>query len=182
MSNIIKLAIVLGTAREGRRSERVAEHLVILGKKLPNVEVTYVDVADHLETFRTVRFGKEAEADHAWARIAEESDGFVFVIPEYNHGYPGEWKLLMDTLNNDEFVGKACGIAGVSSGVFGGARMVELAKLHLVHRGFYVIRDVLYFPNIKEQFDENGDILDGEQAERSKRFLEALLEATKKYR
>ena len=48
------------------------------------------------------------------------SDALVIVAPEYNHGYPGMLKHVLDT-NLHEYVHKAVGVVGVSAG-FGGAR------------------------------------------------------------
>lgn len=58
------------------------------------------------------------------------ADGLVIVSPEYNHGYPGEMKLMLDQLYK-EYNRKPVGICGVSSGALGGARMVEQLRLIL---------------------------------------------------
>lgn len=53
-----------------------------------------------------------------------QADGIVIVTPEYNRGYPGLLKYVLDT-NLKEYIHKAVGICGVSAGGFGGARVIE---------------------------------------------------------
>ena len=52
------------------------------------------------------------------------ADALVLVVPEYNHGYPGLLKHVLDT-NLHEYIHKAVGVAGVSAGIFGGARAIQ---------------------------------------------------------
>ena len=170
--------MVLGTAREGRQSERVAKAIFELLKE-QHERSHYVDIRDHLETFQTTRI--EDETDSKWRDTARQSNGFIFVIPEYNHSYPGEWKLLMDSLHKQELIGKVAGLVGVSSGHFGGVRALEQAALSLQVRGMYVIKDSLVFPRVKEQFTEDGSLRD-EQHDRTKTFIEHTIATIKNFR
>lgn len=52
------------------------------------------------------------------------ADAFVLMAPEYNHGYPGLLKHVLDT-NLKEYIHKAVGVCGVSAGNFGGTRVIE---------------------------------------------------------
>ncbi|KAK6711929.1 hypothetical protein SNK03_006327 [Fusarium graminearum] len=53
----------------------------------------------------------------AWSSEIAKYDGYIFVIPEYNHGLAGGTKNAIDYLYN-EWVGK--GVAVISYGIFGG--------------------------------------------------------------
>jgi NAD(P)H-dependent FMN reductase len=53
-----------------------------------------------------------------------EADALIFVVPEYNHSFPGLLKHVLDT-NLKEYIHKAAGVCGVSAGPFGGARMIQ---------------------------------------------------------
>lgn len=55
------------------------------------------------------------------------ADGFVLVVPEYNHGYPGALKNLLDALY-DEWNRKPFAIVGVG-GISGGMRMIESLRV-----------------------------------------------------
>ena len=62
--------------------------------------------------------------DPAFSELCMRADGFVIVAPEYNHGYPGLLKHVLDT-NLKEYIHKPVGICGVSAGGFGGTRVIE---------------------------------------------------------
>ena len=53
-----------------------------------------------------------------------ERDGLVVVTPEYNHGYPGVLKSVLDLLLK-EYIHKAVAFVGVSAGPWGGTRVIE---------------------------------------------------------
>ena len=179
---LMHISLVLGTAREGRKSEQVARIVFESLKKRTETPSVFVDIRDHLDTFATTRFGLEDERPHAWKDTARDSDGFIFVIPEYNHGYPGEWKLLMDSLYKKEYMGKVAALVGVSSGSFGGVRALEQATLSLSGRGMYVMKDTLNFIRVGDQFDEEGNLVDDEQKEQIENFIDKVIEVTNKYR
>ncbi|HPE52344.1 MAG TPA: NAD(P)H-dependent oxidoreductase, partial [Methanothrix soehngenii] len=83
------IPIILGTAREGRESEKVARFM--LEKALEfGLESEILDVRD----YRLPATDNTKTSDAA-ARLKERvlrADGLVIVSPEYNHGYPGELK------------------------------------------------------------------------------------------
>ncbi len=176
------ISVVLGTGRKGRQSEKVALALYREFQKNTESTVEYVDVRECLTSWNTTRYDPEHDGEYSWYTSAMKSDGFVFVIPEYNRSYPGEWKMLMDSLRKDAFKDKVAGIVGVSSGVFGGARAIESAMLTLVNRGMYVMKDALHFPFVETHFDEKGDLIGEEQKVRVVKFAEGFFETVSKYR
>lgn len=124
----LTLALVLATAREGRVSERVAHFVKGVIEEGEIFEVTFVDVVDYPHT-KTARVSHKEEGAIAqgWSIIASNSQAFFFVVPEYNRGYPGEFKLLLDSLHN-EYHHKPALVCGVSDGKFGGVRVAEHLK------------------------------------------------------
>lgn len=175
------VSIVLGTAREGRQSEKVARLLYNELLKSEIFNVIYVDVRDCVSTGSTVRYDEKSGSDNFWYRTAMQSDAFIFVIPEYNHGYPGEWKLLMDSLYKKAYMGKVSGLVGVSNGQFGGVRALESATLSLSTRGIYVMKDALYFPFVETHFDSEGLLILDEQKVRVTAFLEVFIQTVSKF-
>ncbi len=117
------IPIVLGTARVGRQSEKVATFVHSVAQSF-DIEVEFIDVKNFVEIPRTIPSWEESDKTIRWKEIAQRASGFVFVIPEYNRSYPGEFKLLLDMAYR-EYEGKAVGVVGVSSGKIGGARMIE---------------------------------------------------------
>lgn len=117
------IPIVLGTARVGRQSEKVAKFVHSVAQSF-DIEAEYIDVKDFVESPRTIPSWEESDKATKWKDIAGRASGFLFIIPEYNRSFPGEFKLLLD-MAYKEYEGKAVGVVGVSSGKIGGARMVE---------------------------------------------------------
>lgn len=144
------IPVILGTAREGRRSEAPAK-FILDQLKMRGVEAQLIDPRDYncdprLVVHHEPKMPKEFVK---WSKIAAAADGFIIVSPEYNHGYPGVLKTLLDELY-DEYNYKPVGIAGVSTGVLGGARVVEQLRLVAIELKMIPMRDAVYFSKIKE--------------------------------
>src|SRR3990167_11556083 len=116
------IPLILGTAREGRRSERAARFVLEEIKKRDGIETELVDVRD----FRLPATDDTGETEIAkkLSAITTRADGFIIVSPEYNHGYPGELKMMLD-MSDGEYTRKPIAMCGVSAGTVGGARMME---------------------------------------------------------
>ena len=165
------IPIILGTARTGRQSEKAARFMLQKAQEA-GLESELVDVRDYrIEV--TDNTEKSAQAQKL-AEKANRADGFIIVSPEYNHGYPGELKMFLDMLFG-QYAHKPVGICGVSSGAWGGARMVE--QLRQVCLAFHMVptSEAVYFPKIQELFDENGNFLGKSQAGQAKRLLAELI-------
>jgi len=170
-----KVTLVLGTAREERNSEPVALYLKTLFEAHEDVELTYVDVREHVHAPVTIPpwgAGGTDEKATPWQEIASATDTFVFVLPEYNHGYPGEWKLLIDSLYK-EYEGKLAYTVGVSTGIFGGARVIDHVKQVFVELKMIPKRTALYVGKVEEVFKEETPTDEG-FIERAEKFVDAV--------
>jgi len=165
------IPVILGTAREGRQSEKVAK-FVINEAVNAGFESEVIDVRDY-RTAATDNTGSSEQAKRLSQKISR-AEALIIVSPEYNHGYPGELKMMLDMLY-DQYAKKPVGFCGVSAGGLGGARAVEqlrqvAAELHMVD-----IREALYFPAVQNLFDEKGNIKDAASyRDRIKNFLSEL--------
>lgn len=171
--NELYIPLILGTAREGRESEKIARYME-KQMKAAGISTEIVDVRDFMH-------GKTLppEEDHAgvkpWRERVVRADGFVLVVPEYDRGYPGELKIFLDSVY-DEYARKPIGICGVSSGPYGGARVAEHILPVLKHLGLITIRNVLYFGEMPESFDDAaGEPKDSKYKGRISNFLKDLL-------
>jgi len=164
------IPLVLGTNRDGRRSEKVAGFLVEELGKREDAETKFFDVADF--NFPKDNYG-EAIKDNfpEWRDTVKEADGLIIVAPEYNHGYPGPLKTLLDTLL-PEYDHKAVGIAGVSSGAWGGTRVIE-NLIPVVHELGLVVAGTLNFPNMKKITD--NDLRSEESRHRANVFFDEIV-------
>lgn len=165
------MPVILGTAREGRESEKAAKF--ILGETIKaGLETELIDVRDY-RIRATDRTEKSPEAKKQSEKITK-ADGLIIVSPEYNHGYPGELKMMLDSLYKQYF-NKPVGICGVSIGPVGGARMVEQLRLVCIELHMVPIREAIYFPLVQNIFDEKGNIKEPAYYERVKPFFSELI-------
>lgn len=124
----LKIAVVLGSTRPGRRADAVAGWVLRHAVNRQDARFELVDLADH----RLPLLDEPDPAIHghyllphtlAWAARVADFDGFVFAVPEYNRSIPAALKNALDYLYA-EWNDKAAGI--VSYGVdAGGARAAE---------------------------------------------------------
>ena len=165
------IPIILGTAREGRQSEKAAKFILAEAVKA-GLESEIIDVRD----FR-ISATDNTKASPQARQLAEKitkADGIIIVSPEYNHSYPGELKMMLDMLYS-EFAGKPLGICGVSAGGLGGSRMVEQLRLVAIELCMVNIREAMYFSAVQDLFDESGNIKDPAYYDRAKVFLGELM-------
>ncbi len=164
------IPVILGTAREGRQSEKAAKFIHAEAAKF-GFETELIDVRDY-KVPATDNTQQSPTAKRLEEKISR-ADGFIIVSPEYNHGYPGELKMMLDLLYQ-QYAYKPVGICGVSARPTGGARAVEKLRLVAIELHMLPIREAVYFPVIHNLFDEKGNIKDKAYYERIKPFFSEL--------
>jgi len=165
------LPLLVGTARAERRSEQAARYVFEEMEKY-GFETQFVDVRDHLFG-STVAAWVDDQRAKPWRELMTRADGLVIVSPEYNHGYPGELKILLDSAYN-EYAGKPVAICGVSNGVFGGSRMIENLRTALLAMQLLPILGSASFPKVQDLFDESGVCKDPSAAGRLTKMFDEL--------
>ena len=124
---MLKIGIIVGSTRPGRRAPEIAEWVLKFAKERTDAEFEIVDIKDFnlplLDEAIPPSLDKYQNAHtKAWAAKIASFDGFVFVTPEYNHSISGALKNAIDFIFK-EWNDKAAGF--VSYGTTGGARAVE---------------------------------------------------------
>jgi NAD(P)H-dependent FMN reductase len=124
---MLKIAIIVGSTRPGRRAVPVAEWVLQNARKRTDASFEIVDIQDFdlpvLDEPMPPSMGQYSKAHtKAWAAKIASFDGFIFVTPEYNHSISGALKNAIDFIYA-EWNNKAAGF--VSYGSTGGARAVE---------------------------------------------------------
>ncbi|EEI17658.1 NADPH-dependent FMN reductase [Corynebacterium lipophiloflavum] len=124
-----KIGVILGSVRNGRLGESVANWVMEEASTRGGFEYELVDLASFnvpLLTSATVPAAANKQYDDentaAWSKAIDACDAFVFVTPEYNHSIPGGFKNAFDALGS-EWAGKP--VAFVGYGADGGVRAVE---------------------------------------------------------
>ena len=167
------IPIILGTAREGRQSGIVADYLLKkIKEEKKEIETEIIDVKDYFQGFTDNT--EQSEIIQRFSEKISKADGLIIVTPEYNHGYPGELKLMLDMLYK-EYAKKPVGICGVSKGLLGGSRAVEQLRQVAIEFHMTPIREALYFASIQDLFDENRNIKDASYAKKISIFMQELL-------
>ncbi|MFD1722002.1 NADPH-dependent FMN reductase [Amnibacterium endophyticum] len=126
----LKIGVVLGSTRQGRLGEHVANWIMDRTADRDGADYELVDLRDYpMPFFDGVSPAyvppSDPEVQRFAAKIAE-FDGYVFITPEYNHSFSGVLKNALDSIY-PEFNNKAAGFA--SYGSLSGARAVEQLRL-----------------------------------------------------
>jgi NAD(P)H-dependent FMN reductase len=171
--NRLNLPVLLGTNRKLRQSVHVAKWLVAEMKKRVDIETQLFDVSDFALPHDD--YGQDIKSQFPeWRDAILKADGLVIVTPEYNHGYPGALKAVLDLLLK-EYIHKAVAFVGVSAGPWGGTRVVEAMVPMARELGLAVTFSDLNFPAVQKKFDEQGALLDLAYEQRAKDFLDELV-------
>ncbi|MCV0397191.1 MAG: NAD(P)H-dependent oxidoreductase [Rhizobiaceae bacterium] len=151
----IRTAVIVGSTREGRFGETVARWFLARAALHGELDIDLIDLAE-TDLPAVITDAPPAPVRAMTARIAE-ADAYVFVTPEYNHGYPASLKTALDWAR-EEWEAKPASFVSYG-GMAGGLRSVEqlrqvLAELHVVS-----IRDGVSFHNCHDLFDETGALI-----------------------
>jgi len=173
------IPVILGTARKGRVTENVARFVFGEVQKRAGVETELIDIREL--ALPNDDAGEQIKNPRFSATIAR-ADGIVIVTPEYNHGYPGLLKHALDS-NLKEYIHKAVGVCGVSSGGFGGVRVIENLLPVLRELGLVTIFWDGNFSGAERLFDAQGKLLDeATHVKRMDKFLGELIWMSKTLR
>ncbi|WP_326775846.1 NADPH-dependent FMN reductase [Streptomyces sp. NBC_01445] len=152
----VRVAVVIGSNREGRFGPVVADWLMSLLGERPDLAVDVIDVAaTDLPTALSYDPSPEVRAELAKVtpKLAA-ADAFIVLTPEYNHSYPASLKNVIDW-HHAEWQAKPVGFVSYG-GISGGLRAVEhlrtvFAELHAV-----TVRDTVSFTHAGSHFDASG--------------------------
>jgi NAD(P)H-dependent FMN reductase len=167
------IPVLLGTPRKNRESGNVANWVCSKMRERDDIETQLFDVCDF--QLPHDHYGQEIKDQFPeWRDAIVRADGLVIVTPEYNHGYPGSLKSVLDLLLR-EYVHKAVAFVGVSAGPWGGTRVIEACVPMVRELGLAVTFSDLNFPKIGDKFDDEGNLLDDAYNKRIGDFLDELV-------
>jgi NAD(P)H-dependent FMN reductase len=165
------IPVILGTSRQGRMSEHVARFVFAELSKRRGVESELIDIREL--DFPTSDEGSPIK-NPKFSEAAMRADGFVLVVPEYNHGYPGLLKHALDT-NLSEYIHKPVGICGVSAGPFGGSRVIQNLLPVMRELGLVTIFWDGNFSTVQNVFDASGELKETAYVRRLDKFFKELV-------
>jgi NAD(P)H-dependent FMN reductase len=171
LSRPLYIPVILGTVRKGRMSEFAARLVYTELTRRPDVETELIDISS---LPLPVDDAGEAIKDAGFSSRVNRADALVIVSPEYNHGYSGLLKHVLDSCLK-EYIHKAVGIVGVSAGPFGGARSIEDLLPVMRELGLVTIFWDVNFSSVRNVFDVTGNLLDKAYLSRIDKFLKELI-------
>ena len=166
LSKMLKIQIIMGSTRQGRFVEQPAQWIFKKLKQQEGVEVELIDLRDWPLPFydepvspsMMTMMKKDYVNDLAkkWAKKIGEADGYIMVVPEYNHGYPAVLKNAIDYVytewNNKPIAFMSYG------GSAGGTRAVQQLRQVAIELQMVPIRNGVHVPMYWEHVDEKGII------------------------
>jgi len=167
----LNIPVILGTTRKGRMSAHAARFVVGQLAREAGVITELIDIADLPQP---VDDAGEAIKDAGFSEKMNRADAIVIVSPEYNRSFPGLLKHTLDTCLK-EYIHKAVGIVGVSSGPFGATRVIEQFLPVLRELGLVTIFWDVNFGHVSKVFDEVGELRDHAFVKRTDKFLKELI-------
>lgn len=158
----MKLAVIIGATREGRKTEQQAKWVALNAQLLQNSQVELVDLKDYPMPFFdepvSPRYNPSRVVDPSvklWLDKLAEFDAYVFVTPEYNHSITGVLKNALDYVDY-QFVHKPAAV--ISHGSAGGARAQVALKEILSESKLVLVptSPALAVVGMSEMIDDDG--------------------------
>ncbi len=153
------LRIVIASTRPGRVGLPVAEWFTSVARDHRGFDVEVTDLAEldlpFMDEPKHPRFG-DYQHQHTkdWSAAVAASDAFVFVHPEYNHGYTAPLKNAIDYLHA-EWQHKPVGFVSYG-GVAAGTRAVQQLKQVATVLKLLPITEAVNIPFVAQFLDDGA--------------------------
>lgn len=152
-----QIHILSSTDRPGSNAMKVSNYVYDFMEA--NADVKLFSLEDF--PFQDVvggRYGQDIGSVNFFNSSFLDADGFLFVVPEYNGGFPGVLKLFLDYLPFPKAMyKKPVSFIGEADGAFGALRPVEHLQQILAYRKALIYPERMFIKNVNESFDpENG--------------------------
>jgi azobenzene reductase len=159
----MKIAIISGSVRKGRKSHQVAIELQKRFIQSGYLQTVLIDLAGApLPVLEEERYNMHPAPTPAMIDIhhkLNDADAIIFLSPEYHGGYTGALKNAVDYYWS-EFQKKPIGVVATSSGRFGGINTSTQLQQLVLALGAYPMPLKLLVPTVQLVFDDQGVIKD----------------------
>ena len=100
------------------------------------------------------KYGKAPESVKKFNEEFLDADGYLFVVPEYNGGFPGILKLFIDYLPFPKSMYRVpVSLIGEADGAFGALRPVEQFEQILKYRKAHIFPERIFIQRVNDNFD-----------------------------
>jgi NAD(P)H-dependent FMN reductase len=164
------LRIIIGSTRPGRVGPSVAAWIAERAREHGGFDVEVTDLAElNLPMYDEPNHPRLRKYVHQhtkdWSALAEASDAFIFVTPEYNYGFNAALKNAIDYLHG-EWANKAAGIVSYG-GVAAGTRATQMLKQVLTALRMMPVPDAVNIPFVAQFLDDDKRLKPNEIMEQS---------------
>ncbi|MEV5839909.1 NAD(P)H-dependent oxidoreductase [Nocardia sp. NPDC052112] len=161
----LKLAVIIGSVREGRFAPTVANWFVEEAARHGRFEIDLIDLAqaDLPLALPAVSPAMEPDPQRPAGMIdlskrLGAADAFVILTPDYNRSYPAALKAAIDW-HFTQWDSKAIGFVGYS-GASGGLLAIEHLRQVFNELNAHTVRNYVSFPRYYLLFDGEGKLVD----------------------
>ncbi len=164
---MINLKIIIGSTRPNRFSEKIIPWVLENSKAFEQLSVEVLDLRDYPIPFLSEEISPAHIEDRKYNNKASlrfsdkilEADAFIFITPEYNHGYSGVLKNAIDSIYV-EWQNKPAGI--ISYGEVGGANAIQQLRNVLTEIYMHSVKTAVHIFNPwnleAKEVDANGNL------------------------
>lgn len=160
----MKIAVVLGSARDGRMGERVGNWVTNALDKLNNIEFKLLDIAEYdlpfMREAMPPRYNPNRQVDEnvvRWLNDIAWADAYIFITPEYNRALPAELKNAIDTIGH-EGDRKPAAFVSYSGTPTGGLAAQQMLRNVVNQIEITPIQAFVVIPFVGETLNEDGSL------------------------
>jgi len=156
----MKIVIISGSVRKGRKSHQVALELQKRFTKTGQ-QTAVIDLAEQpLPVLQDEQFQSHPAPSPAMLHIHQllnDADAIIFLSPEYHGSFTGALKNAVDYYWS-EFHKKPIGVVATSSGRYGGINTSTQLQQLVLSLNAYPMPLKLLVPNVQLVFDDEGNL------------------------
>lgn len=171
-----KLAVIIGSTRPGRIGPKVADWFASAAILDGRFEIDIVDLAEFgfpIEMGQGApKMGQYHPDAVPFAERIEAADAFVFITPEYNHGYPASLKSALDAIYKEWTLKPASFVS--YGGASGGLRSIEQLRQIVAELHIHDVQASVSIPFVFGAFNDDGTLKDAVAAKSAQAALDQL--------
>jgi chromate reductase, NAD(P)H dehydrogenase (quinone) len=170
------ITIISATNRPGSFTSKMAKgYQQLLESRDISTELLSLEQLPRDIAFSEVFGNRSPEFTKLIERYIDNTDKFVFIVPEYNGSFPGILKVMLDAIPPKHWTDKKAALIGVSQGRAGNLRGIEQLTLILNYLKIHVYHNKLPVSVVDKLLDEKGTITNADTIEVLNRHIDGFL-------
>jgi azobenzene reductase len=169
----MKIAILIGSIRQGRQSQKIA-HYLQRQLQAKGFHIDLIDLAENQLPMLEERVGRHPQLPqevHDLSTRLHAADAVIMVTPEYHGSFSGVLKNALDYFYG-EFSKKVIGIVTVSAGKFGGINAATQLQQVILSLGAFPLPTKLLVPEVYGAFNDAHELTNEYTLKSSQKFID----------